>query len=394
MNALSVVPAKFSHIVKYASVSLAVVLPTALAHAAITPPTLDNAAYVLMDYDTGTILAQKNAEQPLPPASLTKMMTSYLIEQRLLQGKLKEDEPVLMTPDAWCRGSSEESCMYVDVNQTAPVIDMLKGIIIVSGNDAAKAMAQHIAGSETSFADLMNAEAKKIGMTHTHFMNATGMPADGHEASAHDLALLSKAIIRNSQKYYPLYSQREFTYNNIKQGNRNVLLYSDKTVDGLKTGHTNDAGFCLAASSKRGNMRLISVILGAKSAEERGKQSRELLDWGFGHFTTKVAAPANQMMGTIPVKYGQADAVNVVTQNNLQVLLPKIEEDNVKTVVSLNPNVAAPVKAGQPVGKMTATLNGKPVASVNLVAQSAVEESGFFTRIWQHIAGFFQGLFG
>ena len=242
---------------------------TVQANAAIQQPELDNSAFILIDYDTGTVLAQKNAAQPFPPASLTKMMTSYIIEQRLLSGALKENEPVLMTPEAWCKGSSEESCMYVPVNTTAPVIDMLKGIIIQSGNDASKAMAQHIGGSETTFADLMNEEAKKIGMTHTHFMNATGMPQEGHQASAEDLAKLAQAIIKNSKKYYPIYSQKQFTYNGITQGNRNALLFTDPTVDGLKTGHTDEAGYCLVASSKRGDMRLISVIMGTKSAQER-----------------------------------------------------------------------------------------------------------------------------
>ena len=198
---------------------------TVQANAAIQQPELDNSAFILIDYDTGTVLAQKNAAQPFPPASLTKMMTSYIIEQRLLSGALKENEPVLMTPEAWCKGSSEESCMYVPVNTTAPVIDMLKGIIIQSGNDASKAMAQHIGGSETTFADLMNEEAKKIGMTHTHFMNATGMPQEGHQASAEDLAKLAQAIIKNSKKYYPIYSQKQFTYNGITQGNRNAVVH-------------------------------------------------------------------------------------------------------------------------------------------------------------------------
>lgn len=363
------------------------------ATAAIEQPQMDNSAYILMDYDTGTILAQKNANQPFPPASLTKMMTSYIIEQQLLKGTLKETDAVLMTPDAWCKGSSEESCMYVPVNQKAPVIDMLRGIIIQSGNDAAKAMAQHIAGSETAFADVMNAEAKKIQMTNTHFVNATGMPADGHQSSAADMAKLSQAIIKNSSKYYPLYSQKEFTYNGIKQGNRNALLFTDPTVDGLKTGHTENAGFCLAASSKRGDMRLISVIMGSKSAQKRADESRELLNWGFGHFTTKVAAPAKQNFGKVAVDFGKSDSVNVVTASNLQVLLPKIDQDKITTQVQLPKQVSAPLTQGQPVGKVVAMLNGKAVASVPLVAETAVEESGIFKRLWQHIVAFFASLF-
>lgn len=363
------------------------------SYGAIEAPTLDNSAYVLMDYDTGTILAQKNAEQPLPPASLTKMMTSYIIEQQLLSGKLKETDAVMMTPNAWCKGSSEESCMYVPVNTTAPVIDMLKGIIIQSGNDASKAMAEHIAGSENAFSDLMNAEAKKIGMTHTHFANATGMPMDGHVSTALDMAKLSQAIIKNSQKYYPIYSQKEFTYNNIKQGNRNVLLATDPTVDGLKTGHTDEAGFCLAASSKRGDMRLISVIFGTKSMKERADQSRELLNWGFGHFANQVIAPANQSAGKAPVIFGKADEVAVATKDTLKVLTPKIQTQPIQSQINLNKDLKAPIKKGQEVGTMTAVMEGKAIASVPLVATEDVAEAGFFSRMWDSVVRFFKGLF-
>ncbi|WP_410471896.1 D-alanyl-D-alanine carboxypeptidase family protein [Faucicola mancuniensis] len=356
---------------------------------AVAQPELDNNSYILMDYDTGIILAQKNADQPFPPASLTKMMTSYIIEQRLLTGKLQENEPVKMTEEAWCRGSSVESCMYVPVNTTASALDMLKGIIIQSGNDAAKAMAQHIAGSEPAFAELMNQEAKKIGMTNTHFVNATGLPDKGHQASAKDLAHLAKAIIQNSNKYYPLYSQKEFTYHNIKQGNRNALLYTDPTVDGLKTGHTNEAGYCLVASSKRQDMRLISVIMGTKSEKERANQSRELLDWGFGHFTTKVVAPAGQAQGEIPVSYGKVNNVAVKTASNLQVLTEKINQDKITTVVNMPKTVKAPIQQGQEVGTLVAMLNGQQVASVPLVADVAVEQAGIFKRIWQYITSLF-----
>lgn len=366
---------------------------TVQANAAIQQPELDNSAFILIDYDTGTVLAQKNAAQPFPPASLTKMMTSYIIEQRLLSGALKENEPILMTPEAWCKGSSEESCMYVPVNTTAPVIDMLKGIIIQSGNDASKAMAQHIGGSETTFADLMNEEAKKIGMTHTHFMNATGMPQEGHQASAEDLAKLAQAIIKNSKKYYPIYSQKQFTYNGITQGNRNALLFTDPTVDGLKTGHTEEAGYCLVASSKRGDMRLISVIMGTKSVQERADQSRNLLNWGFSNFATKIAAPAQKNYGSVPVNFGTVDKVNVVSKGNLQVLVPKLDQEKISTVVNLPADVKAPLAQGQEVGKLVAMLNGKPVASVPLVAETQVQEAGIFKRMWQHIVLFFKGLF-
>lgn len=376
--------------IQKSKIILAILLSSSSISAfALQQPELDNTAFVLMDYDTGVVLAQKNADKAFPPASLTKMMTAYIIEERLITGKMQETEPVKMTEEAWCRGKSTESCMYVPVNTTASALDMLKGIIIQSGNDAAKAMAQHISGSETAFADLMNEEAQKIGMSNTHFVNSTGLPAEGHYASPQDLAKLAQVIIKKSNKYYPLYSQKEFTFNKIKQGNRNSLLYTDPTVDGLKTGHTQEAGFCLVASSKRGNMRLISVIMGTKSEKDRANQSRVLLDWGFGHFATKVLAPAGQSFGSVPVAYGKDEQVGAKTLENLQILTEKNQKGKITTAITLQSNLKAPVRQGQKIGELVAMLDGKPVASVPLVAEASIEEAGFFKRIWLFIKSFF-----
>ena len=380
---------QFIQLVVGVSVSMSAVV---MASAAIQPPEMDNTAYVLMDYNTGEILAQKNANQSLPPASLTKMMTSYIIEQRLASGDLKEDEQVLMSQNAWCRGSSSQSCMYVPVNKTASVIDMLRGIIIQSGNDASQAMAEHIAGSESSFAVLMNEQAEKLGMTNSNFVNSTGMPADNHKASALDLAKLSRAIIKNSGDYYNIYSEKEFTYNGITQGNRNALLATDPTVDGLKTGHTDAAGYCLAASSKREDMRLISVIMGAGSMQARADQSRELLNWGFGHFTTVTKAPAGQFVSKVPVWFGQAQEIELATGDNLQILTSKTQKNKITTVVDIPDSLEAPIKKGQEVGKMMAVIDGKAVASVPVIATSDIEESGFMSRTWQRMVRWVQNL--
>ncbi len=369
------------------------VLTSLATQAAIEPPQMDNAAYVLMDYDTGEILAQKNANVPLPPASLTKMMTSHIIEKKLISGELQEEDPVLMSESAWCRGSSSQSCMYVPVNTTASVIDMLRGIIIQSGNDASKAMAEHIAGSESAFADMMNEEAANLGMENTHFVNATGMPDEGHEASALDLAKLARAIIKDDDKYYNIYSEKEFTYNNITQGNRNALLLTDPTVDGLKTGHTNAAGYCLVASSKRNNMRLISVIMGTKSMQARADQSRELLNWGFGHFDTAVLAPANQFVAKVPVLFGEADEVTAATQAPLQVLVAKKQKNKIETITRLDDDIAAPITKGQKIGEMMAVIEGKTVATVPIVATENIEQSGLLKRAWQHIVKWVTSLF-
>ena len=374
-------------------VGISVSLGTVAVHAAITPPTMENSAYVLMDYDTGEIIAQKNAEQPLPPASLTKMMTSYIIEQRLASGDLTEDEQVLMSENAWCRGSSSQSCMYVPVNKTASVIDMLRGIIIQSGNDASTAMAEHIAGSEASFAILMNEQAKKLGMKNTNFVNPTGMPADSHRASALDLAKLARAIIKNSGEYYKIYAEKEFTYNGITQGNRNALLATDSTVDGLKTGHTDAAGYCLVASSNRDGMRLISVIMGTESQQARADQSRELLNWGYGHFTTVTKAPASQFVSQLPVWFGKSDEIELATADNLKVLTTKTQKNKITTVVDIPESLEAPIKKGQEIGKMMAVIDGKAVASVPIIATSDIEQSGLLSRMWQHVVRWGQNLF-
>lgn len=350
-------------------------------------PTLAAKAWLLMDYDSGEVLASANPDEPLPPASLTKMMTSYLVEQALRTGKLKKDDLVTVSQTAWCRGSSSESCMYLPLNGQATVIDILRGIIVQSGNDASKAIAEHMAGSEEGFAKLMNAEAKRLGMTRTNFVNATGLPHPDHKASARDLAILARAIIRDSAEYYPIYAEREFTYNKIKQGNRNALLYTDPTVDGLKTGHTAEAGYCLVTSSKRNDMRLISVILNTASPQARADQSRTLLGWGFANFEKATPLQPNTAVGTAPVKFGKAETVAAGLGTPWTITVPKGQQ--VQTAVQLQPNLEAPVAKGAVVGKVVASSNGKPVAEAPLVAQAEVERAGFFLRAWQSVTGLF-----
>ncbi|USA53817.1 D-alanyl-D-alanine carboxypeptidase PBP5/6 [Acinetobacter sp. C32I] len=357
------------------------------------PPELNNKSYVLMDYETGQILAAKNENEKLAPASMTKMMTSYIIEQKLLKGELTENEQVRMNESAWCRGSSSESCMYVPLNGTATVLEMLRGIIIQSGNDASKAMAEHIAGNEGTFAHMMNQEAKRVGMVNTHFINSTGMPADGHYSTAKDMAILAQHIIKDSSKYYPIYSEKEFTFNGIKQGNRNALLYTDPSVDGLKTGHTNEAGFCLTTSSKRGPMRLISVIFGTPSMNERASQTRTLLAWGFANFETANVQPANQVLAKAKVWFGKQDEVQIGLAENFNVTMPKGQADKIKTQLVVQPKLNAPLAKGQVVGKLVASLDGKVIAEKPLVALKPVEEAGFFARMIDHVKMFFSNLF-
>lgn len=355
-----------------------------------TVPVLANKAWVLMDFNTGQLLASSNPDEPLPPASLTKMMTSYLVEQGLKSGKLKPTEMVTMSLSAWCKGGKEgDSCMFVPLNSQASLMDMLRGVVIDSGNDASKALAEHIGGSESGFAAMMNAEAAKLGMTHTHFENAAGLPDPSHKASARDLAVLASAIIRNSAEYYPIYAEREFTYNGIKQGNRNALLYTDPTVDGLKTGHTEEAGFCLTASAKRNGMRLISVIMNADSAQARADQTRVLFNWGYANFEEATPVKAGTTLATAKVVYGVVPTVTAGVSQAWTLVVPKGQAGAVQTSVVLNPKLEAPIAKGSVIGKVVATVNGKPLGETPVVALADVERAGFFQRLWQRITGMF-----
>jgi D-alanyl-D-alanine carboxypeptidase (penicillin-binding protein 5/6) len=279
--------------------------------------------------------------------------------------------------------------MYLPLNGHATVIDILRGIIIQSGNDASKAIAEHMAGSEDGFAKLMNDQAAKLGMTHTHFVNPTGLPDPAHKSSARDLAVLARTIIHDSADYYPIYAEKEFTYNGIKQGNRNALLYTDPTVDGLKTGHTDEAGFCLVASSKRSGMRLITVILNANSTQARADQTRALLGWGFSNFEKAAPIQPGAVVGTAKVDYGKVETVAAGIAAPWSLTVPRGTAASVQTAVEWKPGLEAPIEKGAVIGKVVATAGGKRVGEAPLVAQAPVERAGFFQRLWQRIAKMF-----
>ena len=364
-------------------------LPPLAAQVALADnaPALPAKAWLLMDFDSGQVLASANQDEALPPASLTKMMTSYIVEQALRSGKLKPTDLVSVSENAWCRGTSAESCMYLPLNSQATVIDILRGIIVQSGNDASKAIAEHMAGSEAGFAKLMNAEAQRLGMTKTTFVNPTGLPDPAHKSSARDLAILARAIIQDGAEYYPLYAEREFKYNGIKQGNRNALLYTDPTVDGLKTGHTAEAGYCLVTSAKRNEMRLFSVILNTHSAQARADQTRELLAWGYSQFEKATPIPPTAVVATAKVGFGKADTVPAVLGGPWMLTVPRGQQ--VQTTVEFKPGLEAPIAKGTVIGKVVATSKGKPVGETPLVAQTEVERSGLLLRAWQHVTHLF-----
>ena len=352
------------------------------AHAAPpAPPELDNKSYLLVDFDSGRVLAEKNSHERLAPASLTKMMTSYIVEQSLLTGRLKETDPVFVSEHAWCRGSSEESCMYLPLNSQASVIDMLRGVIIQSGNDASKALAEHIGGNEPAFAELMNREAARLGMKDTHFMNATGLPDPQHYVTARDLSLLASAIIRDfPEDYAKYYSMKEYRYNNITQPNRNRLLWLDPTVDGMKTGHTESAGYCLIASAKRGPRRLLSVVLGTEADSVRAQESLKLLNHGYQYYDAVQLYAKNQTISNFKVYKGKDSTIRVGFLSDFVLAVPKGFGNKVQAQLESKQPLVAPVSQGQVVGIMKVSLEGRPYGEYPVVALDGAPVAGIIGR--------------
>ncbi|MAB24013.1 D-alanyl-D-alanine carboxypeptidase family protein [Pseudomonas neustonica] len=354
-------------------------------------PELAASSYLLIDANSGAVLVEHNADEALPPASLTKMMTSYIGSQEIKRGQIGQNDLVLVSEKAWRMGGSK---MFIKVGNQVPVIDLMRGIIIQSGNDASIALAEHIAGSEDAFADMMNGQAKRLGMTNSHFVNATGWPAEGHYSSARDLAILARAIIDDDpEEHYKIYGEKEFVWNEIRQPNRNLMLWRDSTVDGLKTGHTEEAGYCLVASAKREDMRLISVVMGTTSEQARAAETQKLLTWGFRFFETKTFYQPGQVISTARVWKGQQEQVDLGLQNGLQLTLPKGQLDRLEAGITMQTPIQAPIKAGDVLGQVEVKLGDEIVHSAPLVALSDVAEAGFVGRLWDSVRLFFYGLF-
>ncbi|MDI3323010.1 D-alanyl-D-alanine carboxypeptidase family protein [Pontibacterium granulatum] len=354
-------------------------------------PQIAARAYVVMDADTGKVIAQKNADTAFPPASLTKLMTSYVLDYELGKGNITKQDLVLISEKAWRTGGSR---MFVREGTQVKLEDLMKGIIIQSGNDASVAVAEHIAGSETAFADLMNQHADLLGMKNSNFMNATGLPKEGHVSSAMDMALLARAIIMDYPEHYGIYSEKYFTYNKIRQPNRNKLLWRDKTVDGLKTGHTDAAGFCLVASAKRDGMRLISVVMGTNSEEARAQESQKLLSYGFRYYRTHQLYNANETLSNATVWSGARDQLRVGLADPLAVTIPRGQVDQLEAVMDIDQVIKAPITKGDVYGKVNILLNGELVEEVPLVALEDIQPAGLLKRIWHAIMLFFIGLIG
>ncbi|MEG2941164.1 MAG: D-alanyl-D-alanine carboxypeptidase family protein [Thermomonas sp.] len=349
-------------------------------------------AWLVMDYATGQVLAGENIDTPVEPASITKVMTSYVIAAEMAAGKVKATDQVMMSEHAWRSGGAGTDGSYsgFEVNKTAPLLDMEKGMVVQSGNDAAIALAEHVAGSEQAFAQLMNAYAKKIGMTKSHFVNPHGLTAEGHITTAHDLAILGRSLIRDFPEAYSYNKIKELTVGPITQPNRNLLLWRDPSVDGIKTGHTSAAGYCLMASAQRGQQRLITVVMGNSSENQRAVDSQALLNWGFRFYESHQLYAANKSLATPKVWKGEANAVQVGVAAPLLVSTPRGKYDKLKATMDLPKSLVAPIAKGQKIGMVKVTLDGKVVAQSPLVALNAVEEGGFFKRLWHELLMWWQ----
>ncbi|MGE4500438.1 MAG: D-alanyl-D-alanine carboxypeptidase family protein [Hydrogenovibrio sp.] len=360
-------------------------------HVVPSPPKTAAEAYILIDYNSGKIIASQNADMRVEPASLTKIMTGYVVINELSNGNISLDDMVTISPKAWKMPGSK---MFIEVGKKVSVHDLIKGMVIQSGNDASVALAEHIAGSEEVFAELMNKYAESLGMTHTHYMNATGLPNPDHYTTAEDLSILARALINKFPEEYEWYAQKKFTFNGITQYNRNKLLWQDPSVDGLKTGHTESAGYCLVTSAKRDDMRLISVVLGTDSAKQRIQESQKLLNYGFRFFETHKLYQAGQRLNDARIWEGQQDTVGLGLENDLYVTIPRGQYKNLKIESTIDPKITAPVNADQPLGELTVSLNDETISQKQLVSLSPVEEGSFFKKILDQIKLLFKSLLG
>ncbi|CDZ78347.1 D-alanyl-D-alanine carboxypeptidase DacA precursor [Legionella massiliensis] len=343
-----------------------------------SPPALNAKAYILIDVNSGKIIAEKSSEEKLPPASLTKMMTLYVISNALHNEQIHLADNVHISRDAWKTGGSR---MFVKEGQQVPIEDLLKGIIVDSGNDACVAMAEHLGGSEPGFAEIMNQQAQELGMKSSHFTDSTGLPDPNHYTTAKDLAILGRALINNYPEYYHWYKQKWFTFNGIRQPNRNRLLWRDSQVDGVKTGHTNEAGFCLVSSAKRENMRLLAVVLGSPSESSRADDSERLLNYGFRFFETHELYKAGQAITEIPIYKGEADKLSIGMRDAQYITIPSGQYQRLSINTKVPKDLQAPIAKGDKIGELVIQFDNNIIGSYPVYALQDVPQGGIYTRM-------------
>ncbi|HCG5293190.1 TPA: D-alanyl-D-alanine carboxypeptidase [Vibrio parahaemolyticus] len=345
-------------------------------------PELSSRGYVLMDYHTGKVLVERDADKRLNPASLTKLMTAYVAGQEVNAGNISLDDQVVISRNAWAKNFPDSSKMFIEVNTSVSLSDLYRGLVVQSGNDASVAIAEHVAGSEAGFVSLMNSWASQLGLTNSSFTNPHGLDSEGLYSTPHDIAKLGQAIIRDLPDIYPMYSETSFMYNGITQYNRNGLLRDrSMNVDGMKTGYTNGAGYSLATSATNGDMRLIAVVMGAKSQSVRESESKQLLSYGFRFYDTLMPTAAGTDIANARVWMGQKDELKVGVNRDVYLTLPKGDVNKLKAEVEYNGDLLAPIAQDQVVGTLLYKVDGKVVKETELVALEPVEEGGIFKRI-------------
>jgi serine-type D-Ala-D-Ala carboxypeptidase (penicillin-binding protein 5/6) len=351
-----------------------------LADTMIVPasPKIKASSYLVMDFNSGKLLVEENSEQRLPPASLTKIMTVYVVSSELANGKISLEDEVLVSEKAW---RTQGSRMFIEVGKKVKLDDLLHGVIIQSGNDASVALAEYISGTEDVFADLMNKHAQRLGMHNTHYVNSTGLPDENHYTTASDLAKLARALINDFPAGYELHKTKEFTFNKIKQHNRNKLLWRDRSVDGIKTGHTEEAGYCLVASAVRNGMRLISVVMGTDGVNARAKASQALLNYGYRFFETHKLYTAGEMVTSVKIWKADVDFLNLGIKNDIYITVPRGQYDKLEPVVELDTQVIAPVNEGEQKGVLNVMLSNEKMASVPLLALENISEGSIVNRL-------------
>ncbi|MFT5987079.1 MAG: D-alanyl-D-alanine carboxypeptidase (penicillin-binding protein 5/6) [Marinobacter psychrophilus] len=367
---------------------LLVVAGNALAQTVLipAPPQIAGSSYVLMEPKSGHVIMENNSSERLPPASLTKMMTAYIVERELDEGRIAMGDMVPISVTAWQTGGSRT---FVREGTSVTVEDLLRGVVIQSGNDASVALAEFVAGSEGAFVDIMNQQAELLGMTNTNFENATGLPSPNHYSTAQDLALLAQATINDYPETYPIYAEKHFTFNNIRQPNRNSLLWRDNSVDGLKTGHTEEAGYCLVASAKRDDTRFIAVVMGARSAESRSQEVQKMLNYGFRYYQSERLFSAGQELIESPVWGGVANTLSVGVLEDVHVTISRGARNQLESVIDLDSVVKAPVSAGDELGRIRVSYQGEVLVDQPVLALVDVPDGGFFKRIWDAVKLFF-----
>ena len=380
------------------SLVLLLVLVPALAYSANivpAPPQVGAKAYILVDAGSGEVLAESNADMPLPPASLTKMMTSYVLASEIAAGRVTDTDMVVVSENSWSQNPlfNGSSLMWIEPGMDVSISDLKRGIVISSGNDATVAVAEHLAGSETAFADMMNGHAESLGMVDTYFVNAHGLPDPDHLTTARDLATLAIALITRFPDEYAVYKERDFTYNNIRQYNRNTLLGEDASVDGLKTGYTKEAGYGLVASAKRRDMRLVSVVLGTSSPNARKSESRSLLNYGFRFFETVTLFSQAEELEKPRIWKGAQDYLAVGVMDEVVLTLPRGKKKKLTTQVEIDEEITAPISQGDTLGVVKLIVDSEIVHETPLLALETVEPAGFFARLWDVVLMWIAKLF-